>query len=386
MEGSSVTRRPASSVLLGVLTALVLATNVSAAPNWTAAQDIRVKNLLTLNDADFSDMNVAITWDEPRNGQRRVALRTSVDAGSAFGPISFFGVSRQSAVDICGGAELNAVMAHQIAPDNWFIEHAVGSVDGDSFLTTPVSPTDGIQSFPDVACAGGRVFVSWFEAQGGGGRLFVAHARRTVMGFSDPIDLGFDNETASDRSLAVAGSDNTAYVVFHRSDGVLRFKRWTIGGGPNFPVNLHPTQIVAQGTINDPASDAMIAASGNKVAVAWFRCHWLYARVSNDSGQTFGPVRRLVNHGACQGDSAAKPRSIAINGDQIAFTYAFASIGSVSYVSLIRTNNDFASFSNVKIANGYPVVYPVGYVTVAGVPKLAAAFQKQDVLRFRRQV
>jgi hypothetical protein len=371
---------------MAMLASAVLATSVMAGgPTWKSPVNVRQTNFPQLQDADFSNHNVAITWHEPGAGHREVGIRTSVDNGSGFGPISWFTDSRESAVDICGGSELNAVMAHRIGPGNWFIEHAVGSIDGDGFITTPVAPSDGIQSDPDVACAGGRVFVSWFEPEGSGHRLFVAHANRSVGTFGTPIDLGFDDETDFFSGLAVAGVSNRAYAVFQRSNGDLRFKRWSIGGGPGFAVTPHATQVIGNGTPNNPASYPVIAAAGDKVAVAWFRCGALWARVSNNRGQTWGPARKLIEHAACDGDFIAVQQSIAIRGGRIVVAYGAAGIVGDGEVGLFSTKSDFANFSDNMIADKFRTEL-VGFVTVSGDAKLASAFSRGDRVRFRRQI
>lgn len=387
MRNSVVThRRSFASLGLATLTTLALVSGaVAAPPNWTAPLNVRLANDISLNDADFSNHNVAVSWDEP-GAPRTVGIRTSVDSGGGFGPVSWFANSRQSAVDICGGSELNAVMAHRIGPGNWFIEHAVGSIDGDGFLTTPVAPTDGIQRNPDVSCAGGRVFVSWLQPEGSGDRLFVAHARRTGGGFSNPIDLGFDTETFGDTRVALAGVNGMAYAVFARSGGDLRFKRWSVGGSPNFGVTPHATQVIGPGTANNSAEGLMIAAAGNKVAVAWANCDAVYARVSNDQGQTWGPIRTLIEHAACDGDFIAYPLSIATRGGRIVVSYVAFGIVGDGEIGLIRTSNDLASFSDDQIAPTYQNEHIVGFVTVGGVAKLAAAFERPDKVRFRRQL
>lgn len=380
-----VTRRSAASLGLAAVASLVLVTGASAAaPHWTAATDIRVKNNVELNDADFSDMNVAISWQEPTSGPPRVGIRTSLDSGSNFGSTYYMSSARESAVDICG-AELDVAAAHKIGPGNWFIEHGVGGVDGVAFTTTPVAPTGGLQHDPDVACAGGRVFVSWFEKEGSGDRLFVANARRAGGGFSPPTDLGLDDETLYFNGLAVAGVDDMAYAVFQRSNGDLRLKRWSIGAGPTFGVTAHATQIIAPATVHDPASYAVIDAEGSKVAVAWFRCNALYARVSNDWGATWGPIRKLFDTASCDGDFAATQNSIAISGSKIVIAYSAAGFFGGS-IGIIRTTTDFASFSDNTITSQYQPEHLVGYVTVGGVIKLAAAFQNGDAVRFRRQM
>lgn len=387
MRKSVVThRRPIASFGLAALATLALVSGaVAAPPNWTSAINVRNANNLRLNDADFSNHNVAISWDEP-DSPRTVGIRTSVDNGSSFGPISWFANSRESAVDICSGSELNAVMAHRIGPGNWFIEHAVGSIDGVGFLTTPVAPTNGIQRNPDVACAGGRVFASWLEAEGSGDRLFVAHARRSTHNFSGPIDLGFDSDTFGDTRVALAGVQDTAYAVFTRSGGDLRFKRWSIGGSPGYGVTAHATQVIGPGTAFNSAEGLMIAAARDKVAVTWANCDAVYARVSNDRGQTWGPIRTLIEHAACDGDFIAYPRSIATRGGRIVVSYVAFGIVGDGEIGLIQTTNDFASFSDDQIAPKYQAEHIVGFVRIGGVTKLAAAFERPDMVRFRRQL
>ena len=374
-------RRSALAVPLAIAVTLAIASSALAAPTWMDAITIRTADDIQLHDADFAGRDVAIAWDEP-GSPRKVGIRTSVDAGSSFGPISWFGRSREPAVEVCPGSELNAVMGRRVGPGNWIVRHASGSVDGTGLLATAVAPTDGVQRWPDVACAGGRVFVSWYEREDGGHRLFVAHAPRGGGVFSAPIDLGLDDETFFFRSLAVAGAGDRAYAVFHRSDGDLRFKSWSVGAGPGFPVTAHPTQRIGGGRPNNPASYAVIDAAGDKVAVAWFRCNAIWARVSNDRGQTWGPARKLVEHAGCDGDFIAVQSSIAIQGDRIALTYHAAGFFS-SEVRLIRTRSDFATFSDVQIAKRFQLEHLVGFLRAAGEWRLAAAFQREDRVRFR---
>jgi hypothetical protein len=381
-----VARRSAASVVVALLTALVMASSVAAAsPSWTSAVNVRVADDAKLWDADFRGRKVAVTWQEPGSGSPKVGIRTSTNSGTTFGPVSTIAQARQSAVDICSRAELNAVYARKLGPRNWAVEHAVSSVAGGSFKIGFVSPGSGVQRFPDVACAGGRVFVSWFQRAGSGDRLKVAHARRSDGVFSAPIDLGLDDETFFSRSLAVAGVQGTSYAVFARSNGDLRFKRWSIGAGPGFAVTPHATQVIGNGTAANAAGEAVIAAAGDKVAVAWFKCGGVFARVSNDRGQTWGPVRKVIDHAACFGDFGTSPRSIAIRGNRIVITYLAFAIESPGWVGLIRTRNDFATFSDDMVTNRAHDEHLVGYVTVGGATKLAAAFDRGDRIRFRRQ-
>jgi hypothetical protein len=216
--------------------------------------------------------------------------------------------------------------------------------------------------------------------------MWISHALRTGGGFSAPVDLGFDDETFFFYSLAVAGADDMAYVVFQRSNGDLRLRRFSVGPGPAFNVTGLPTQVIAPASTNNPASYAVVAADGNKVAVSWFRCGGIFARVSNDQGATWGPIRKLIDAASCDGDFAAAPNSIAVEGDRIVVTYSAASAFGGAWVGLFRTTNDFATFSDDPITNNLHLEHLVGYLTVGGKTRLGAAFQRDDAIRFRRQV
>ena len=384
-EDAAVTRRPVSSVALGLLASLVLVTNAAAAPpTWTALQTIRSATDIRLGDADFAGHNVAIAWDEPDH-PRRVDFAFSGNNGANFASPPPYGASRQPAIELCDGSQPNAVYAHRQAPGNWIIQYTLF----DSFdfaLTTDVAPSSGVQHDPDIACTDGRVFVSWFKQEGSGDRLFVAHATRDLGTFSSPIDLGFDSETEFFSGLVLAGVGDTAYAAFRRSSGDLRFRSWSIGAGPAFPVTANPAMIIGPGTPNNPAFQPVIAAAGNKVAVAWMTCDAVVARVSNDKGVTWGPIRTLVEHAACDGDFIAAPNSIAIRGGRIALEYTAAGIIGDGDENPHPYHEQFrVVFGRPDLSHGrFSDV--VGYLTVGGHVKLAEAFQGNDRIRFRRQI
>lgn len=375
-------RRSALSVALAVSATLVVATGALAAPTWSPAVDVREAEDIALNDAAFARRNVAIAWDEP-DSPRKVGIRASVDAGSGFGPIEWFAGARRPAVVICG-SELHTAM-EKAKPGTWLIKYGARSIDGAGFDTRLVSPSRQDQSDPDVACTRGRVFVSWFEEEAGEHALYVSHALRTGGPFSDPIFLGMDDEVFFGSSLAVAGVAGMAYAVYQKSDGDLYFRRWSIGPGPDFTVTPHAEQEIAPGTPGNEASYAVIDAAGDKVAVSWFKCKGIFARVSDDGGQTWGPIRKLVDHVGCEGDFIAVQSSIAIRGDRIALAYHAAGFFS-GEVRLIRTTNNFASFSDKQIADRSHFEHLVGFVRAGGEWRLAAAFQRNETVRFRRQV
>jgi hypothetical protein len=384
-----VIRRSALSTFLGVAAVVSVTTNVLAAPpNWTAAETLRTRNDITLDDAAFGPMEYAsVAWTEPTSGRRRIGVKSAVEGG--FGPTQFISASRDVAVDLCGSS-LVAAWERRVAPHDWRVVFSESSIDMNELAIgiRQVDPTPVDNSLPevDVACTDSRSFVTWYESEGSGGRMFIAH--RLFGGFSSPIDLGVNESTDFDASLAVAGAGSNAYTVFQRSDGDLRFKRFEMGAGPGFAVSAHPTMVIANGTVHDGASRAFIDAAGSKVAVVWSRCTGIFGRVSNDYGATWGPVRTLFNDfNSCEADAVAFHTSIAIRGGRIVVAYGIASAFGGGEMRIIRTTNDFASKTDDRIATTVHAEHLVGYTTdvETGAVKLAAAFQKGDVVRYRRQ-
>jgi hypothetical protein len=360
----------------------VLASTEPAALRWTTPLDVRAERGVELADADFSAAKVAVAWEVSGGGSRKVGLRTSIDGGASFGSPSITSGARQAAVELCG-SKVEAVYARKVGSE-WGIERAAGSASSGGYVRDLIGPASGVARYPDVACAGGRVFVSWYLKQPSGDKLFVSHGRRADGVFELPQELGLDDETFFGRSLAVAGVNDTALVVYTLSDGDLRLRRWLVGAGPDFPVSAPVDQVLTNATPGDSASSAVIASERDKVAVAWFRCDGIYARVSNDRGLTWGPKRSILSHAACDGDFGASPRSIAVRGSRIVVTYSAFSLTD-GWDGIISTTNDFASFSDKRIWTRRSDEHMVGFVKAAGATRLAAALDTGDRVRFRRE-
>jgi hypothetical protein len=278
-----------------------------------------------------------------------------------------------------------AAWERRVAPNKWRVVYSDSSIDMNELhiVFHQVDPGAVDQMLPDVACTNSRSFVAYYEPEGDGARMFLTHSLGS--GWSSPIDLGLDNEIFFFNALAVAGVASNVYVVFQRSDGDLRFKRFSIGPGPAFNVTAHATMVLDNATMGDPGSYAVIDATGNRVAVGWFRCDGLYARVSEDNGTTWKPERKLIDAASCDGDFAAAPNSIALRGDRIAMAYSAASAFGGGWIGLFRTTTEFATFTDDQIWNGFQPEHLVGYITVNGNAKLAGAFEKPGVVKFRRQ-
>jgi hypothetical protein len=374
-----------------VIATAASATTVAAgrpAVDWRPAVDVRTADGAALQDADFLKRNVGITWQEPGSTGPRVGIRTSVDSGNGFGPTTFISRSRQSALDVCGGSGMEAAWARRDAGGDWDIKHASLGVDplGGGVLANSVANGPAFALDPDVACTGSRTFVSWFEREAPGDyRMNIAYSDPSRENFGPPNDLGLDAEVNFARNLAVAGVNDAAYAVFTRSDGDLRFKRWSIGPGPGFAVNPHAAVVIGGGTTGEPIYDAVIAAAGDRVAVAWGRCNNLFTRVSDDGGASWGPVRSPFG-GGCIEDFFPSPTSINLRGNRIALTYhAFGLFGPPAF-HLIRTTDEFMGADPDDRIAGAHDQHLVGYVTTAGgAIKLGDAFDTGDRIRYRRQ-
>jgi hypothetical protein len=231
------------------------------------------------------------------------------------------------------------------------------------------------------------VFVSWFQkAAGPGLRLKIAWSDPATGDFGPATDLGLDAEVWYARNLAVAGVSDRAYAIFSRSDGALRFKRWSIGPGPSFTVTPHAARVIGPSLEGEPVGDSVIAAAGDTVAVAWTVCGSLKARVSTDRGQTWGPIRAFfgLRPNDCVVDFGASATRIAIRGDRIVLTYSAFGLGGPPTSGLIQTTNGFATRSRSDCPTAISL-HMVGFVRAGGETKLADVFERGDRIRLRRQ-
>jgi hypothetical protein len=143
--------------------------------------------------------------------------------------------------------------------------------------------------------------------------------------------------------------------------------------------------VIGGGTTDEPVYDAVIAAAGDTVAVAWGRCNNLFTRVSDDGGVSWGPVRSPFG-GGCIEDFFPSPTSINIRGVRIALTYhAFGLFGPPAF-HLIRTTDEFMGADPDDRIAGAHDEHLVGYVvTAGGAVRLGDAFDTGDRIRYRRQ-
>ena len=374
-------------VLGGLVASLVLATGaLAAAPTWQAPLELRVTSrFVGPTDADFSGHAVVLAWNEQSTSASRVAFVVSNNAGTSFGPLHLVAGASDAAAAICG-SQANVVWAKRNSPSSWSIERASGPVSGGPFVVEAVATSSVELSEPDVACANGRIFVSWREQETEETvRMFVASALMSDGAFGSPMALG-----VSDRyyptGLALAGSGNNAYAAFVKGDGDLRLKHWTIGAGPGYPLSSGPASIVGPGKVSRPTYAPGIDADGDTVAITWGKCSSTLARVSTDAGATWGVIRHVVEFGCYTYDAGSGPGSIAVRGSRIALVYNIGAIPNFSQDSLARTTNGFSTVD--ESALGEHQHHIVGYVVVDGKVKLGDVYSTKSGhrIKFRRQM
>ena len=340
---------------------------------------LRDRSGVSLGDAAFDREDVAVVWREPLAGGPSVRIRTSDAAGTVFAATELVVEdARQPSVDIC---------AHQVfvayAKDygasitgRWAIDLRTRPVSATGFTGAAVSSGEFLARDPDIACAGGRPFAAWIELRPGGERVLVTDSLRGSLAFDVPIDLGAASPDGT--APVVAGVNHWGYVAWTSGDDV-RFKRFRVGSGPGFALTPYADRRLGSGTGARPASLPVIAADGARVVVAWTRCGDTQARVSNDSGATWGPVRTL-RHGACGSESGSVPTGAAILGDRIAVT--LANIGPDSE-RVVRTRNGFASFTDTRLGDGADLEL-FGYVTFPEAIGWASVRDQGPKLTYRR--
>jgi hypothetical protein len=368
------------------LLALISVSGVSAAPvTWQKPVDLRVRAGALLSDAAGLGNALAIVWSEPGDdNSSTLGLRVSTNAGSSFQQGNFFARSQQGAAAICGDRVAIAFIHHP-GPHKWHVDYAIRDLVGGPFERAHVHVGGAVPREPDIACANGRVLVSWLLREGNGHRRLVASALLDDGVFGAPIDLGIHVSEYYSAGLSLAASGSAAYAVFNKSRGDLRLKRWTIGSGSGHKLNGHPIQTLYQGTRNCPATSAEIAAHGNTVVVGWDRNSTIHQRVSTDRGLTWGPVRGEDSQYECESivEGAVFMTAIALAGSRMVATEmgcGFFDCGNF----MEKSNDRFAHAEFQSLGNDQ--IHHIVFVTVNGAPRFADAYSTDTRIRFRRQV
>ena len=202
-------RRSSVATVAAVIVALLLGASPVAAFTWDRTTLANVSGL-ALQDATFSGHNVAVVWHEPGGTTR---LRTSTNAGTSFGsPRTIAGTTRQAAAKHCGGKVY--VADGRDYSGTWLIDVTVYTSAGAYVGQSAVSDGPGDGRFPDVACAGGQLFVTWEQRVGGEWHAWLKYEPRIPPRLQrpDPTDLG--QVPANAGHPVVAGVTDRAYAAW----------------------------------------------------------------------------------------------------------------------------------------------------------------------------
>ena len=373
---------------LAAIAVLVLPAHVGAAAiNWS--EPVHLGYGAGILDADFSGAGVAVVWAERWAHPPAVGLRSSADGGLSFSRRTTFAGASDAAVAVCG-AEVDVAYPLQLSAQRRQIVSARGTTGrAKGFTHQVVVSRRSVLSMPDVACADGRVFVSWYEGTVGHYELYIASALRSDGVFGTPIHLASDHRDYP-HGLAIAASGNHAYAVYglpHSPD--LYVKSWTIGPAPDYKLSGHPLRRVTHQPKGWPAFHPSIDADGSHVAVAWSGCVHENARVSSDAGLSWGG-----NYGGswCPKpndniDGASGANAIDINGDAVVLTVDWGTLG-INGEYVVVTHDAFASSSAKDLwASGrWGATSLVGWVKIGHRTVLADMFATRTDVRYKHRI
>ena len=116
--------RRSISVPIGIMAALLLAANASAAPPTGPRLNRSVPERSRAGRCRFQNHNVAIIWDEPNN-PRRLGIATSNNSGASFSLEPFIFGARASRQSTSWQPTIvtELLLAHRHEPGNWVIEY-----------------------------------------------------------------------------------------------------------------------------------------------------------------------------------------------------------------------------------------------------------------------
>ena len=110
-----------------------------------------------------------------------------------------------------------------------------------------------------------------------------------------------DEQIEIDKKAPIAISGDNVYIVWFNDQNTPNntsevLFRSSADGGITFTDKINLSNTTAADSIN-----AEIAADGNNVVVSWWKrnntSNEPVARISNDNGQTFGPILKLATNG-----------------------------------------------------------------------------------------
>ncbi len=386
------TQRPILAAVLA--SAALLAAAPVSAGTFGATRVIRTAasgTEIRVGDIAARGSGVVVGWQENApGGVKRVWVRRSADGGATFRPAVRLDdrPSRDIEVETCGGWAFAAYTFKESGA--WLVGLDKLPLTGPSHEQNAIT-LDGQSRRPDVACAGERLAVAWFQKVGGDWHVML-HARGVndeAKGDSLPaidLDLG---EGSMQKGLALAGSGDDLHLAWFDEEEV-RLRHWSIGAGPDHDLFGVPTPVLPD---MEYGQTPELGVDGDRLVFAYMNRADLRARVSTDGGVSWGPERILENM-PFPGEVGAYPTSADVMGTRylVAGTIVGGIFDDLSGEGFLRRSKNaggtWKRVPGTTVANGQVVG---AYRGSAGNPLLVQAWDRwiadpaTDKLRFRRQ-
>jgi hypothetical protein len=259
---------------------MVAAVPVSGAA-WSTAKKIAGPGYFWTSSVASENNTVVAAWLE---GGFDLAYRVSTDRGYTFAPAVHLGAANPGAVTVCGGI----VAAVRVNSSNGTVKLDLRSTNGTALATRTLASGRSLDvTGNNIVCvAGRRVATYWDEWIGGVLHLKVAVVPVTEALAPYEFDLGAAHLY---RIRGITATDSRIWMAYSRSDGII-VQRLNVGSGPQMTVSKGHREHIAR---NVPGPGVSVAATGNRVYVAYDVNGRGMVRISKDGGLSFGAARTL---------------------------------------------------------------------------------------------
>lgn len=379
-----------AAVMSGALLAASVPVSAGGFGGTTVLRTAAAGTEIRVGDIAARGSGVAVGWQENApGGNKRVWMRRSANGGATFRTALRLDdrQSRDIEVDTCDGWAFASFTFRESG--EWLVGLDKHALTGPFFDQSALT-LGGLSRKPDVACAGERLAVAWFQRVGG-----VWHVKLHARGVNDEalgdvlpevnLDLGVGTMM---KGLALAGTGDHLFLTWF--DGAdVRFRRWDLGPGPDFDLLGAPVATLPDA---EYGQNPELGVSGERLVYAYMNEADLRARVSATAAATWGPERTLEDM-PFPSEVGAYPTSADVIGTRI--VVAGTIVGGIEELAgegfLQRTTNGGATWHRVAgttIEDGQVVG---AYRGTAGDPLLVQAWDTwisdpaTDRLRFRRQ-
>jgi hypothetical protein len=214
-----------------------------------------------------SGENVYVTWANNKTGDWEVLFRASNDSGKSFG----------EKINLSNSPNINS-----FNPD-------IASDDKNVYVSFHDARSGNVDTYVRTSTDGGKTF----------GPLVAINGTGTLEQKPEIRPPDFDPIEDAQENTKVAASDNNVYV----SSWDKKTGNWEVFLSASNDNGQTFGETVNLSNSSDAKSDrAMLEAEGNNVYVSWWETSAPgkqdpVLRVSNDNGQTFGPILELGANG-----------------------------------------------------------------------------------------